>query len=500
MDEFERENMRWAPRSQPAKGPARLCRFCFFSILLPITFLCVPLYMRFVSLRPHVFTLSPTDMKLLNHEHRVSTTWCRAQTLKMNSTFRAYLLPERPKLRSQKHRVQMERKIVELEDDMKEYWGFYLLKHSHYKVSVCSRHEGASVVVIKHSKNVQRCAWLGELDSAEESDEISNEFDFKNEVLDVEEEQARPSIELEASSEESMQMMPATSKELNTSLANIQRWSPGSRKKLVKHLIQQMLNDRSSGQQEEKLMALSQQFGLAGDPESEQEIRAEAVTVRALNLTDTDQAGEVFGDFNGGAEYGNSQVFNLFNQGKFNQKNVDGNKKDTSNEETRSSWSSSEEALAACEGAVDNIALDGATRCNENSTFEEMWPFMTHLEHNVDSTGFYYFIFTNDNEITNNFVAASFDMRKTVFDVTSRSQECNSTECRIPLSFMSQEHLVLEVPQQENAECEYEAEGVTNYYQCNTVVTAESICEPRGSVYMTFLLLVPFFILLFAYI
>jgi len=300
-------------------------------------------------------------------------------------------------------------------------------------------------------------------------------------------------------------MMPATSKELNSSLANIQRWSPGSRKKLVKHLIQQMLKDRSGSQQEEKLMALSQQFGLAAaaaDPQPvKQDARAEAITVRSLNLTDTaDQAGEVFGDYDGGGEYADSQVFNLFNRGKFNQKNVDGNKKDTSNEETRSSWSSSEEALAACEGAVDNIALDGATRCNENSTFEEMWPFMTHLEHNVDSTGFYYFIFTNDNEITNNFVAASFDMRKTVFDVTSRSQECNSTECRIPLSFMSQEHLVLEVPQQENAKCEYEAEGVTNYYQCNTVVSAESICEPRGSVYMTFLLLVPFFILLFAYV
>merc|ERR1719147_309572 len=83
----------------------------------------------------------------------------------------------------------MERKIVELEDDMKEYWGFYLLRDSHYKVSVCSRHEGASVVVIKHSKNVQRCAWLGELDSAEESDEISNEFDFQQEVLHVEDEE-----------------------------------------------------------------------------------------------------------------------------------------------------------------------------------------------------------------------------------------------------------------------------------------------------------------------
>ena len=52
---------------------------------------------------------------------------------------------------------------------------------------------------------------------------------------------------------------------------------------------------------------------------------------------------------------------------------------------------------------------------------------------------------------------------------------------------MSEEHLVLEVkknddlkmffplqvPQHENAECEYEAEGVTNYFQCNTVVTQD---------------------------
>ena len=27
------------------------------------------------------------------------------------------------------------------------------------------------------------------------------------------------------------------------------------------------------------------------------------------------------------------------------------------------------------------------------------------------------------------------------------------------------------MPQQDNVECEYEAEGVTNYYQCNTVVS-----------------------------
>ena len=32
-------------------------------------------------------------------------------------------------------------------------------------------------------QNVAKCAWLGELDSAEESDEISSEFDFQREVL-----------------------------------------------------------------------------------------------------------------------------------------------------------------------------------------------------------------------------------------------------------------------------------------------------------------------------
>ena len=111
----------------------RLCRFCFFGIFLPITLLCIPLYMRFVSLRPHMFTLSPLDMKLLNHEHTVSTIWCSAQQIKMNSTFNAYLLPEKPKLLRKRHKVQMERKIVDLEDDMKEYWGFFLLADSYFR-------------------------------------------------------------------------------------------------------------------------------------------------------------------------------------------------------------------------------------------------------------------------------------------------------------------------------------------------------------------------------
>ena len=50
----------------------------------------------------------------------------------MNSTFNAYLLPEKPKLQRRRTRVEMWRKILDLEDDMKEYWGFFLLRDSEF--------------------------------------------------------------------------------------------------------------------------------------------------------------------------------------------------------------------------------------------------------------------------------------------------------------------------------------------------------------------------------
>ena len=44
--------------------------------------------------------------------------------------------------------VTMQRRMM-LQDDIKEYWGFYLLKDSTVKLSVCSRYIGASFIVVK---------------------------------------------------------------------------------------------------------------------------------------------------------------------------------------------------------------------------------------------------------------------------------------------------------------------------------------------------------------
>ena len=69
MDHWEAkdlENMKWTSNSSAIKGPKRMCKFCFLGIIIPIILLCIPLYMRYQALRPHRFTLSPSDMKLLN--------------------------------------------------------------------------------------------------------------------------------------------------------------------------------------------------------------------------------------------------------------------------------------------------------------------------------------------------------------------------------------------------------------------------------------------------
>lgn len=55
-----------------------------------------------------------------------------------NISFNAFLMPGQPKIAPTLKQVQMTRHLL-LDDDMKEYWGFYLLKGSKVIVSSCSR-------------------------------------------------------------------------------------------------------------------------------------------------------------------------------------------------------------------------------------------------------------------------------------------------------------------------------------------------------------------------
>merc|ERR1719204_1206893 len=262
MDGLDRlEKMPWSSNSGPAKGPKRLATFCLLGVLLPILCLCIPLYMRFQALKPYVFMLTPSEMILLNHESRISTVWCSGQELKMNGTFNAYLLPHRPKLRQYRQHVTMKRKMV-LEDDVKEFWGFYLLRGSRVRISTCSRHEGASFILVKDLKNARRCSYLGELDSAEESDEISEEFEFDHDIKEVYHHQqnrnysntrplARVPVNNQRSKSEGLSNLGNKGDELLSNFVhNFQAIEPGMKPVLIKKLLQSLGQDPNS---EEKL-------------------------------------------------------------------------------------------------------------------------------------------------------------------------------------------------------------------------------------------------------
>ncbi|KAL4713739.1 hypothetical protein ACJJTC_004270 [Scirpophaga incertulas] len=150
------------------QGPVRICRLLTLLIFLPSVFIFVPLYLRYRVFSGQMYPMSMTDMRLI--DGRISTTWCQTQVVKSNTTFNAFVVPGPPELMEELVPVSMTRQL-ELQDDMKEYWGFYLLKGSTVTVSTCVRWPGASLIMIKGYKHLHECAYIGD-DSSEELDEL----------------------------------------------------------------------------------------------------------------------------------------------------------------------------------------------------------------------------------------------------------------------------------------------------------------------------------------
>lgn len=158
-------------RPQTYKGPLRMLRLCILGIAIPMALVSVPLYLRYHVYASQWYPFAVSDMRLL--DKRISTVWCQSQVVRVNdnATFNAFLLPEQPSVAPTQKPVSMVREIF-LEDDMKEYWGFYLLAGSTVTVSTCVRWPGASLIVIRGHKHLHDCAYIGD-DSSEELEEMA---------------------------------------------------------------------------------------------------------------------------------------------------------------------------------------------------------------------------------------------------------------------------------------------------------------------------------------
>lgn len=61
----------------------------------------------------------------------------------------------------------------------------------------------------------------------------------------------------------------------------------------------------------------------------------------------------------------------------------------------------------------------------------------------VTANGYYFFIFSSENEVEQNYVRASFNLKKVVYDVSNPVALCNnqSSQCTLPLGFLSNEQV-----------------------------------------------------------
>lgn len=150
------------------RGPKRAIRLFLLGVTIPLLFIAIPLYLKHRVYDYQVYPVGMSDMRLI--DSRVSTTWCQRQIVRANTTFNAFLMADSPHVTKTRTPVSMTRHLL-LSDDMKEYWGFYLLKGSTVTVSTCARWPGASLILIRGHRHLHECAYIGD-DSSEELDEL----------------------------------------------------------------------------------------------------------------------------------------------------------------------------------------------------------------------------------------------------------------------------------------------------------------------------------------
>ncbi|XP_053662705.1 uncharacterized protein LOC128711845 [Anopheles marshallii] len=102
----------------------------------------------------------------------------------------------------------------------------------------------------------------------------------------------------------------------------------------------------------------------------------------------------------------------------------------------------------------------------------------TVTKHEVVSDGYYYYIFYSDNDYVQNDIHAMFDIYKPTFQYSniSDSKGCiNSTHCSFPITFWSNERVIVEVPTRDGIE-----------HEDDDITLLVSTCHPRMAIYIIF--------------
>lgn len=415
----------------------------------------------------------------------------------MNTTFNAYQLDNKPEISNIRKHIRLKKSMI-LPDDTLEYWGFFLPNGSIVRLSVCSRFNGARLLVVKGEKNLKTCGLLDHTKSSDFSPILAKE-------------RGRVFVTLETHAQE---MTPNDTESFMAEVASL--LENGTVDNEDSTLIRKARSaDWRAVEEEEKLND-------AGEVEYTENMK---VFLRAKKLAKSYLKREVNGKLRtfeesvlgrrlrhsrsrAGSARGKDAKLGLSNENiderirsRARKKrevvfksahNLDakvahgGNAINYREETEENSASSFETSLLNCyDGSIFlSHSVPPSELCTNVSFLSTTGAKRMTTAHDVIADGYYYYIFYSDNDYVQNNIHAVFDIFKPSYQYANVSKNCiNQTECTFSVDFLSNEIVIVEIPTRDGIEYEDDATFL------------RSVCEPRMTIYIIFPIMVLFLIL-----
>ena len=100
--------------SRKMHGVKRVIVFCILIVILPATLIIIPLYLRHNVFRDVIYKVAESD--ILEIRDGISSIFCENHSLKMNSSFNAFQLTDKPEISTNRKHIRLKKSMV-LPDD-----------------------------------------------------------------------------------------------------------------------------------------------------------------------------------------------------------------------------------------------------------------------------------------------------------------------------------------------------------------------------------------------
>lgn len=459
-------------------GARRVATFCILTAVLPTLLIIIPLYLRHSLFADVTYNVAESDV--IEIREGISSIFCQEHVLNMNTSFSAYQLDSLPEISNNRKHIRL-KKSMRLPDDTLEYWGFYLLNGATVTLKACSRYEGGRILVVRGERNLRTCGLL--------------EHNLrKGPHLDKEYKQVQVTFETAAQEviikKEEVDLHNDT-KDFNTGEEDLTDENDEIEK--LKQFAETFIEKRVNKNQTEQLPDSTN--NCKDDPDCV----AQSTEPNALHNTRHGRKRQMEERQTAEKIMMLKEDLNESEIRKMRKKRETGHKLDgaighggnainyTEGISEESSISSFENNLLLC--------YDGQILVTQSFPPSHLCTSVNYVDqgvrmkvsHEVNSDGYYYYIFYSDNDLISNDIHAVFDIYKPTFQYTNASstKQCiNQTSCSFDVSFFSGETVVVEVPTRDGIE--HEPDDITHLV---------SVCKPRMLIYMIFPITILFLIL-----